>query len=40
MIRNSPTTYSETFELINKKVGKFTVDNINQNAKRLFEIAK
>ena len=27
-------------ELINKKVGDFPVDNINQNAKRLFEIAK
>ena len=40
MIRNSPTTYGETFELISKKVGDFAVDNINQNAKRLFEIAK
>lgn len=40
MIRNSPTTYCETFELINKKVGDFSVDKINQNAKRLFEIAK
>ncbi len=40
MVRNSPTTYEKSFELISKKTSPEVIDAINHFSKKVFDLAK